>query len=196
MRKNDVIIQITDEYIKDLSDNYSWFTPTTSNDGSLKEEIDYRLKSFKHRNRINLWYLHGIQNHLFHTIKYRLLALEVYNEIKNTLNTNSWREEVYFDHEIAKNLNGVWRSSRYPNSEINVRYQEGRLHINFNQDSISRELFDISNNKLNLFPFLEYEDVEQENWQGNYQIVYYTIIHKDGELILKDYFSEWHKVTD
>jgi len=191
--KNEIMGDITDEYVQYLSDNYSWFTPKSSNDGSLEQEIDYRLNSYIHRNRINLWYIQGVGNHLNYIISYRQNALEVYNEIRNLLNTSTSDNEIFLDEETADHFQGAWRSDRFPDYQLELKYNEGRLFLNFNQDTITREVFYVSENKLNQFPFIPYEGVEQENWQGDYSIGYYTIIQKDGELILKDYFSEWHR---
>ncbi|WP_445384149.1 DUF6090 family protein [Robiginitalea sp. IMCC44478] len=195
--KNEIMQQIIIEYFNHLSENHPWFTPRSSNDGSLEKGIDYFLNSDYHRGKIRMWYVHGILNHVQYLIRYRSVAIEVLNEIKTLLDSsNTYDGEIYFDKETAENVQGAWKSDRFPDYELELKYNEGRLFLKFNQDTISREVFDLTNGKLNWFPPIWYKEVEQENWQGTYAILYFTIIQDDGELILKDYFSKWHKVNN
>lgn len=195
--KNEIMAQLAAEYFDHLSENYPWMLPRSSYAESFEKAIDYFLNSDYHRGKINMWYVHGIHNHVQYLIRYRSVAIEVLNEIKTLLNSpNTYDGEIYFDKATAEKLQGAWRSDRFPDYELDLTYSDGRLFLNSNQDTISREVFDLKDSKLNWFPPIWYQGVEQDNWQGNYAILYYTIIPDDGELVLKDYFSNWHKVTD
>jgi len=137
----------------------------------------------------------GVANHLGKVLVYRQNALEAYDELAELLNTPK-SDDVYFDPLIAEKIKGIWRSERFPGYKTSIEYSDGRVLQKFNQDLIPGSIFKVSDSKLIIFPPFWYYNEEMETWSGSYPIRYYTIIQKDDELIIKDYFSEWSKVSE
>jgi len=195
IQDNDLIDKTTSDYYNYLAETYPWFTPRSSKDGSRQKEIEYRLNSVRHRNNIKVWFEVGVANHLGKVLVYRQNALEAYDELAELLNTPK-SDDVYFDPLIAEKIKGIWRSERFPGYKTSIEYSDGRVLQKFNQDLIPGSIFKVSDSKLIIFPPFWYYNEEMETWSGSYPIRYYTIIQKDDELIIKDYFSEWSKVSE
>ena len=195
LQENEKIEKVTSDYHNYLAETYPWFAPRSTKDGSRQNEIDYRLNSFRHRNNIRVWNIVGIANHLSRITVYHQNALEAYGKLAEVLNTAK-SDDVYADPQIAEQIKGVWRSERFPNLETTIEYSDGKLLQKYNLDSIPGRVFTVSDSKLLIFPVFMYYNEEMETWSGDYPIRYYTIIHKNGGILLKDYFSEWYKVSE
>ncbi|NNE03616.1 MAG: hypothetical protein HKN52_10665, partial [Eudoraea sp.] len=87
--------------------NYSWYA--FRNETDRKNKLKYLLNDFRYINEVEEFRNKALNNHLRHSINYRLKAIECYKKIAKLLDKPTDHESFIFNEEIANMLVGEWQ---------------------------------------------------------------------------------------
>jgi hypothetical protein len=154
--------------------NYSWYA--MRNETDRKNKLDYLLNDFRYINRVQEYRNKALNNHLRHSIYYRLKAIECYKKIAKLLEKPTDHESFMFDQEIANMLVGEWQVVSQPEEVITHFLKDNRL-FGKNKANQQWEIFYLFGNKI----------VESDT-------DYATIIRENNEVFLKFHRSSLKKI--
>jgi len=155
--------------------NYSWYA--FRNETDRKNKLEYLLNDFRYINEVEEYRNKALNNHLRHSINYRLKAIECYKKIAKLLDKPTDHKSFVFDQEIANMLVGEWQSVVQPEDVFTHFLKDKRLYGK-NKVNQQWEIFYLYGNKI-VDSDTDYATIVQEN--GNIILKYNSI-----SLIKKD----------